>query len=39
MALDSPAGPIDPELQENYEEIEKQFAVKGEQPQEQEMPQ
>lgn len=29
MALDSPAGPINPDLQDNYEEIEKQFAVKG----------
>lgn len=29
MALDSPAGPVDPDLSENYEEIEKQFAVKG----------
>jgi len=31
MALDSPAGPINPDLQDNYEEIEKQFAVKGRQ--------
>ena len=29
MALSGPAGPIDPENTENYEEIEKQFAVKG----------
>ena len=30
MPLTSPAGPINPEGAENYEEIEKQFAVKGE---------
>ena len=29
MALSSPAGPINPEDAENFEEIEKQFAVKG----------
>jgi hypothetical protein len=29
MALTSPAGPIDPETADNFEEIEKQFAVKG----------
>lgn len=30
MALSSPAGPINPEEADNFEEIEKQFAVKGE---------
>jgi hypothetical protein len=30
MALSSPAGPIDAETADNFEEIEKQFAVKGE---------
>ena len=31
VALSSPAGPINPDETENFEEIEKQFAVKGEQ--------
>lgn len=30
MSLTSPAGPINPDEAPNYEEIEKQFAVKGE---------
>lgn len=29
MSLTSPAGPINPEEADNFEEIEKQFAVKG----------
>ena len=29
MSLSGPAGPINPEEAENFEDIEKQFAVKG----------
>lgn len=29
MSLSGPGGPINPEEADNYEEIEKQFAVKG----------
>jgi hypothetical protein len=29
MALSAPGGPINPEEADNFEEIEKQFAVKG----------
>lgn len=29
MSLSAPGGPINPEEADNYEEIEKQFAVKG----------
>jgi len=29
MSLSAPGGPIDPEQADNFEEIEKQFAVKG----------